>query len=180
MKNILVVPLWLVWSFAFCQNSSLTGTVQDESSGEKIPGAMVQIENSYATAVTDYEGKFELQNLRPGNYHLVISHISFEKITAEVTVPSASPLEIKVKRKSYLSDEVTVTATRVNTHSAVAYTNINKEELEKNNLGQDIPYLLNFTPSVVITSDAGTGVGYTGIRVRGTDATRVNVKINGI
>src|SRR5688572_24045435 len=146
MKHLFIVPLWLAWSFAFCQNQSLNGTVQDENSGEKIPGAIVQVENSFSTAVTDYEGKFEFKNLKQGNYRLAVSHISYEKIVADAAIPASSPLEIKLKRKIYLSDEVTISATRVNTHSAVAYTNINKEELEKNNLGQDIPYLLNLTP----------------------------------
>jgi iron complex outermembrane receptor protein len=62
----------------------------------------------------------------------------------------------------------------------MAYANVSAEELKKSNLGQDMPMLLNFTPSVVVTSDAGAGVGYTGIRIRGSDATRVNVTINGI
>ena len=77
-------------------------------------------------------------------------------------------------------DEVVVSATRANQKSAIAYTNVSRRELNKLNLGQDIPQLLNFTPSVVTTSDAGAGVGYTGIRIRGSDATRVNVTLNGI
>lgn len=77
-------------------------------------------------------------------------------------------------------DEVLVKAVRVNAKSPITYSNITKKQLEKRNLGQDLPMLLNFLPSVVTTSDAGAGVGYTGIRVRGTDATRVNVTINGI
>ncbi|HIC31594.1 MAG TPA: TonB-dependent receptor, partial [Flavobacteriaceae bacterium] len=60
------------------------------------------------------------------------------------------------------------------------HSNVSKAEIEKRNLGQDVPILLNYLPSVVTTSDAGAGIGYTGIRVRGTDATRVNVTINGI
>ena len=68
MKHLFIVPLWLAWSFAFCQNQSLNGTVQDENSGEKIPGAIVQVENSFSTAVTDYEGKFEFKNLKQGNF----------------------------------------------------------------------------------------------------------------
>ena len=62
----------------------------------------------------------------------------------------------------------------------VTFTNISKKEIAPRNLGQDIPILLNYLPGVVTTSDAGAGIGYTGIRVRGTDATRVNVTINGI
>lgn len=77
-------------------------------------------------------------------------------------------------------DEVLVKAVRVNADSPITHSNVSKEALAKRNLGQDIPILLNFLPSVVTTSDAGAGIGYTGIRVRGTDATRVNVTINGI
>ncbi len=77
-------------------------------------------------------------------------------------------------------DEVLVQAVRVDADSPITHSNIEKEELEKRNLGQDIPYMLNYLPSVVTTSDAGAGVGYTYIRVRGSDASRVNVTLNGI
>lgn len=77
-------------------------------------------------------------------------------------------------------DEVLVKATRVDEKAPFVRSNITKEEIESRNLGQDIPILLNFLPNVVSTSDAGNGIGYTGIRVRGSDATRVNVTINGI
>ena len=77
-------------------------------------------------------------------------------------------------------DEVLVKATRVDKKAPFTQNNITKTEIEQRNLGQDIPILLNFLPNVVTTSDAGGGVGYTGIRVRGSDATRVNVTINGI
>ncbi|MDD7884590.1 TonB-dependent receptor [Flavivirga sp. 57AJ16] len=77
-------------------------------------------------------------------------------------------------------DEVLLSATRAKDKTPVAFTNITNEKLESINLGQDLPILLDQLPSVVTTSDAGAGVGYTGIRVRGSDATRVNVTINGI
>ena len=82
--------------------------------------------------------------------------------------------------KKIALDEVFVSAIRANKESPVTFTNLTKEQLSPRNLGQDIPVLLNFLPGVVTTSDAGAGVGYTGIRVRGSDATRVNVTINGI
>jgi iron complex outermembrane receptor protein len=82
--------------------------------------------------------------------------------------------------KEIVLDEVLVSSVRVTRESPVTFSNLTKEELAPRNLGQDIPILLNFLPSVVTTSDAGAGVGYTGIRVRGSDATRVNVTINGI
>lgn len=77
-------------------------------------------------------------------------------------------------------DEVLVKAVRVDADSPITHSNVSKAEIKKRNLGQDVPILLNYLPSVVTTSDAGAGIGYTGIRVRGTDATRVNVTINGI
>jgi iron complex outermembrane receptor protein len=77
-------------------------------------------------------------------------------------------------------DEVLVTAIRVDKKAPFTQNNITKAKIEQRNLGQDIPILLNFLPNVVTTSDAGAGVGYTGIRVRGSDATRVNVTVNGI
>lgn len=77
-------------------------------------------------------------------------------------------------------DEVLVKAVRVNATSPITHSNIYKREIKKRNLGQDIPILMNYLPNVVTTSDAGAGVGYTGIRVRGSDADRVNVTINGI
>ena len=85
-----------------------------------------------------------------------------------------------MKRTTYNADEVIVSATRATAQSGMAFTNVSKGAIEKQNLGQDLPILLNFTPSLVTTSDAGAGVGYTGLRIRGTDATRINVTINGI
>lgn len=79
-----------------------------------------------------------------------------------------------------LMQPVEVQAIRAADKAPFAKTNISKKEIEKNNLGQDIPFLLNQTPSVVVNSDAGNGVGYTGIRIRGSDATRINVTLNGI
>lgn len=76
--------------------------------------------------------------------------------------------------------EVQVVSTRATKKTPVAFTNVSKELLRKQNFGQDIPFLLTTTPSVLTTSDAGTGVGYTSIRVRGTDASRINVTANGI
>jgi len=84
------------------------------------------------------------------------------------------------KDSFYSLSPVEVKALRAGEHAPVTKTNISKKEIEKQNLGQDLPFLLNQTPSVVINSDAGTGIGYTGIRIRGTDATRINVTLNGI
>ena len=88
--------------------------------------------------------------------------------------------QVKDTTKVNQLDEVLVSAVRVTSKTPVSFSNLTKNEIKSRNLGQDIPILMNYLPSVVTTSDAGNGVGYTGIRVRGSDATRVNVTINGI
>ncbi len=99
-----------------------------------------------------------------------------------LTVSKTTAQEKKTQDSTKINalEEVKVASTRLNSKSPFAYSTIKKEALQKTNLGQDLPILLDQMPSVVTTSDAGAGVGYTGLRVRGSDATRVNVTINGI
>ncbi|MDR1202050.1 MAG: Plug domain-containing protein, partial [Tannerellaceae bacterium] len=77
-------------------------------------------------------------------------------------------------------DEVVITATKAVKGTPVAYSDLSKDELDKRNDGQGIPYLISQTPSVIMTSDAGTGIGYSGFRIRGTDANRINITVNGV
>ncbi len=98
--------------------------------------------------------------------------------TAQQSPPQQSSDSLEGKK--IVLDEVFVSAVRVTKESPVTFSNLTKEEFASRNLGQDIPVLMNYMPAVVTTSDAGAGVGYTGIRVRGSDGTRVNVTINGI
>lgn len=76
--------------------------------------------------------------------------------------------------------EVTVSGIKAKDNNPVTFTNVSRKEIERQNFGQDLPFLLNLTPSTVVSSDAGAGVGYTGIRIRGTDPQRTNVTINGV
>ncbi len=82
--------------------------------------------------------------------------------------------------KTETLDEVLVKAVRVDAKSPITHSNLSKKEIAKRNIGQDIPMLLNFLPSVVTTSDAGAGIGYTGLRIRGVSSQSTNVTINGI
>ncbi len=91
-----------------------------------------------------------------------------------------SSQQISDSLKTLSLEEVFVNATRANDKTPVTFTNVNKEAIKSVNLGQDLPILLKMTPSMVTTSDAGAGIGYTGMRIRGSDATRINVTINGI
>ena len=90
---------------------------------------------------------------------------------------AAEPLDTL---RTYELQDVQVTSTRASRKTPVAYRDVSKEELSRVNFGQDIPYLLSLTPSVTTTSDAGNGIGYTSIRVRGVDPSRINITANGI
>ena len=159
---------------------SITGKITDAESGKTLSGTTISLENNTRGTITNSQGFYRLQNLKPGTYVLKISYLGFTKITKTVDLQKDEIVDFSLQKSTFEADEVVVSATRANANSAMAYSNISKEYLQKQNLGQDIPQLLNFTPSLITTSDAGAGVGYTGIRIRGTDATRINVTINGI
>ncbi len=108
-----------------------------------------------------------------------MKRIAFTIITAAMATAVAGQ-EKSSTDSFYALSPVEVKAVRAGDNAPFTKTNLTKKEIASQNLGQDIPFLLNQTPAVVINSDAGTGIGYTGIRIRGTDATRINVTLNGI
>jgi len=171
---LFVVPLTGV------SQHSLSGTVKADDGGEPLPGAHVVIENTFRAASTDLQGGFLFKNLPEGTYTLRVSYIGFETFRKEVAMDRDRVENIALRQSAVMQDEVIVTATRAGGQSPVAYTQIEKKELSKINLAPDIPLLVEFSPSAVATSDAGAGVGYTNLRIRGTDLTRINVTLDGI
>ncbi|WP_224491230.1 TonB-dependent receptor [Robertkochia flava] len=165
-------------SILSAQDYRVYGTFQDQT-GEPVPGVTVKVKNSNAGTQTDADGRWELF-LASGTYDLVFYYSSPQPLYRSVAVNGDTRLDIRLREKDVLLDEVLVSAVRADRESPVSYSDLSAEEIAPRNLGQDIPILMNYMPGVVTTSDAGAGVGYTGIRVRGSDATRVNVTINGI
>jgi iron complex outermembrane recepter protein len=178
-KAFVFLWAWLLLPVLATAQFSLSGTLKD-SENQPLVGATVLLKNTYKGVSTDYKGHFLFKNLPIGNYVLEVSYVGYETQTREVQLSQNQEIEISLIQSSTLAAEVVVTATRASEQSGVVVSNISKEDLEKQNLGQDLPILLNFTPSAVTTSDAGAGVGYTGIRIRGSDGTRINVNVNGI
>lgn len=157
---------------------SITGKVTDKNSGKTLPGASVTAGKHSVTS--NQSGEFEISNLAAGTYTLRIIYIGYKDFVKTVRLNGDLSVDVPLEKNSIVTDEVIVRATRASENAATTYRNLNRQELEKNNLGQDLPYLLDQTPSVVVNSDAGAGIGYTGIRIRGSDATRINVTLNGI
>lgn len=159
---------------------SLSGKIVDSENRLPVSRATIEIDQSYTVLYSGTDGTYNIRKLSPGTHYLTVSSKGFKTKTDTVDLQTSQTIDIVLDKEVVLLDEVLVSSTRADIHSAMAYSVIDKKALEKQNLGQDLPYLLNQLPSVVTTSDAGAGVGYTGLRIRGSDASRVNVTINGV
>lgn len=160
------------------QSFQLSGQVSDEKNNS-LAGATVLVKEINKGTTSNYDGEFNL-NLTSGTYTITVSYVGYLTSSKSFTVTDNQKITFTLLESENILEEVLVSALRVKPNAPVTHSNIDKEELAKRNLGQDIPTLLNYMPSVVTTSDAGAGIGYSSLRVRGSDATRVNVTINGI
>ena len=159
--------------------SKIKGKVTDIN-GLPLQGAGITIENTILGVHTDSEGNYSLSVRKGLVYKLRFSFIGFESQIRDVKFKGDTVLNIVLLAKSVMTEEVFVNATRAGERTPMAYSTVTKEDISKNNIAQDIPYLLGYTPSLVVSSDAGTGVGYTNINIRGTDVKRINVTIDGV
>ena len=176
MKSLLFFSgLWLISLQALAQTHILNGKV---TRGETpVEGVSVYAVESGKGTATDENGKYSLV-LKEGAYQLVFSYGNQKSLKVELNQDQT--LNVDLANAQEVLDEVFLSSLRVNAQSPITYSNLSNEEIEDRNLGQDIPILMNYMPNVVTTSDAGAGVGYTGLRVRGSGTTSTNVTINGI
>ncbi len=158
---------------------TLQGRVSNQQTQQALVGATLTLSGSNSIQSSS-TGNYSFKNLKAGNYVLTISYIGFETKLVKLSLQANQTENISLSKSSFIANEVVVNATRASENAATTFKNLSKTDIEKNNFGQDLPYLLDQTPGVVTFSDAGAGVGYTGLRIRGSDATRVNVTINGI
>jgi iron complex outermembrane recepter protein len=133
-----------------------------------------------ATGITLPNGHFTAPKITSGTYTLTVSYSGFQTVQKDYDIKEDIEITVSLLPLTTALQPVEVKALRAGNLAPFSKTNLSKSFIAKNNLGQDIPMLLNQTPNVVAFSDAGNGVGYTGLRIRGTDATRINMTINGI
>jgi iron complex outermembrane receptor protein len=173
-KNILLLLALLASAQLSAQ--SIRGTVRDALTRSPLPGATILQTGTQNGTTAGESGQFELALLPQTAPQLEIRFLGYrtEKTAA------ASVLTVYLYPETVLSEAAFVQATRVDSRMPMTFTTVSKTELDQQNLGKDLPFLVQYAPSVVQTSDAGTGIGYTGLRVRGVDPTRINVTINGV
>lgn len=180
MKSICFLTVALLLSMNVFSQFKISGSVHDESD-QPLVGANVSLVNPAKHTNSDYFGEFIFKNLPSGEYQLEISFVGYETFQKSVTIADGDVVvNAQLTMKAEQLQEVVVKGTRANKNTPVAQKEISYEDIEKNNLGQDLPFLLQNEVSMVATSDAGAGVGYTGFRLRGSDASRINVTVNGI
>lgn len=178
MKALLVSVL--VSSATVSAQYSIGGLVTSARSGDPVVGAQCFIEETYAVDLTNADGEFRIGNLAQGKHTLVVRYFGYEEYRKVIDVYTQMSITVHLSGKPFLGPEVIVSASRADEKTPVTHSELTREQIEEQNLGKDLPFLLDQMPSTVVTSDAGTGVGYTSMRIRGSDITRINVTVNGI
>lgn len=157
----------------------ISGKVKNDY-GEALEGAKITVVGERTGAISLSEGSYKITNLSKGTYELKASFFGYETMSKTVQLTESKVVNFELNTYVLMQEGIDVRAVRANKNTPTTYTNISEEDIEKQNYGQDLPYLLGSTPSTVVTSDAGAGVGYTGYRIRGVDPTRTNVTVDGI
>ena len=147
-----------------------------------LAGASIRVAQARKTIhlLANEKGQVFLQEGFNGQLQLSISFAGYHSLDTLLKLSNGDELQLVLQPLQTLLQPVEVKSIRAASTAPFTAVNISKPQIVKNNLGQDIPFLLNQTANVVVNSDAGNGIGYTGIRIRGTDATRINMTINGI
>lgn len=205
MRNWIIIIFGCLSSVLSAQQS-LVGKVTDFATKEPIPFALVFIEKINLGAECNANGEYELKRVPAGEHLVKVTYVGYEPYNQQIKIedkalilnielkPStiqldAGPMPMPPRKPDTyggsisfveLLDTAIVESTRANYKTPMAYTELTAKEITPLNNGQDMPYLLRFTPSLVATSDAGNGIGYTGLWIRGSDPSRINVTINGV
>lgn len=159
--------------------SLITGTVTDQSTGKPLQGVTISVNKT--GDLTNQAGYYQVRLSKAGTYTLTASSVGYKTYSTTINNTGANEqLNISLESIALYVKPVEISSLRAGKNAPFVNTTLTAAEIKKQNLGQDLPLLLDQQPAVVTNSDAGTGIGYTGIRVRGSDITRINVTVNGI
>ncbi|MGC8865834.1 MAG: TonB-dependent receptor [Bacteroidales bacterium] len=159
---------------------TLSGKITDATNGKILAGAHVMLAGHQFASVSDESGRYVIRHIPQGKFVMRVSFMGYETWQEEIVLTTNAVKDVALKPSVLLQEGIVVSATRAGEKAPIAFTNLPSRTIQKLNTGRDLPFLLDQTPSVVVTSDAGTGIGYTGLRIRGSDMQRINVMINGV
>lgn len=176
--SIFLFLSFLLFSGTFAQ-ITVKGKIADLT-GKPLPGANIVCEELKTGTVSDLTGEYTLEIPSPGLYSIKVTFVGYRPAARQMQLKKNVVADFRLEEEHQITNEVIVSAIRATAKTPVAYTNIGKNKLEERQVGDDLPYMLSLTPSAVSTSESGTGLGYTGLRIRGTDPTRINITANGV
>ncbi len=179
-KNYFLVIILVLAPIFMIAQYTVSGKIISSEDNAPLPGAHIVIQSKNKSTISDNTGYYEIKNLKEGSYYLRVSFLGMETKTEKVDVQKNTSTNIVLDPSMIMSDEVIISAIRATDESPTTYTIMDQSEIEKRNTGKDLPYILKSTPSTVVSSDAGGGIGYTSLRIRGTDLTGINVTLNGV
>lgn len=185
MRHSLSLFAVIATGIAACAQSTLSGTISSGGSGMgDQPLEFVNIvtgDDHLFGATSGPDGGYTISGLRAGPVRVRISHVGHRPLdTLLVLADGANTFNVALHGGAIELGEAEVSALRAGDRAPFAKTVVTREEIQRTNTGVDLPYLLELQPSVVSTSDGGTGIGYTYMRIRGSDATRTNITLNGV
>ncbi len=178
MKRFFVVILLTFAAFYTNAQFTVSGKVTDEF-GNPLPGAAISSEKGKGT-ISNASGLYSIKIAEKGIAAITASFLGFEKQTITLLVEKDAALNFSLKTKAVETSEIVISSVRVKEKTPVAHSSLSEKTLAKQRLGQDVPYILALMPSIVQSSDAGAGIGYTSLTIRGSDITRINVTVNDI
>ena len=179
MKRVFLFTTSILFYLISYGQFTMQGKVTDNK-GTSLNGVNIIIAGSSQGSYTNNEGVFKFKNLAKDKYSIQISHIGFENLVLELKLVSDTFLDFILKEKSITTEMITIEALRASEQTPVSYSTIDKTLIEEHDQARDIPYLISLTSSAVASSDAGTGVGYSYISIRGSGAKRINVTVDDV
>ncbi len=179
------ILLWVICCILSCNiqlqaQVNISGTIADQITKKPLSGAHINLLENNSQTFTDERGHFHLSRQKTGRVKMNVSFMGYRTKYLQFDLRKDTVLDISLEESPILGEEVNIIATRAQERTPNTFTAITAKEIQNINLGKDLPFLLLNTPSTIATSDAGNGIGYTGISIRGTDLTRINVTVNGI
>jgi iron complex outermembrane receptor protein len=175
---MMLLPMFSVFNSLQAQ-FSFSGKVET-SKNEVLPGAIIEISELKRYATTTSSGTFRFSDIPAGEYHVNVRFIGYNSINENISIRSDLEKTFVLTESVTTFEEVIVSSIRAQKNTPTTFAIIPKKDIVRLSLGENAPMILSYTPSTVATSDAGNGIGYSSIRIRGIEASKTNVTINGI
>lgn len=179
MRLIFSLLLSLFILFSVDAQFTISGKITNDQ-GEALIAASVFLRNSNYASATDESGNFIIDNVEQGYYEMKVTSIGYKSFSEFIDIDDDLNKNIVLSGNIFNLDKIEINASRLDDKDPFTYTDYSEEEIDIQEGVADLPILLRYAAGVVSSSDAGAGVGYTGLRVRGSDPTRVNITINGV